>query len=348
MFLQSVIEADETFMTSVKVGVEVKNDKAYSKILNNHKSGKRVFYAIAGEMLEHTATSNVAISDIVWEIDGKENTITGFSPTLTKGEIVTLTTEDLQSTRIRFCWWKPGEYSVTCRIDTVYGSYAVTNTFIVSAPKIIEATVIKGESVIVNKDGSAVLTVEEKTHKENTSGLKIICEVENDKHNQGYIGGIRTVERQRTCTTNDEQKFYCKSNGEEILDAGNTDTVIYQNSIVTFPKEAETVIYNIDDSPECELNHELIREMRIGDTQSSPQKSEKYSLYIMYYPGMKGSMWVPLKVITYTWKARACYDKVKDEWVLDENSEVGEIAISEPDKYPVWNMNNYQCEWLPT
>jgi hypothetical protein len=72
--------------------------------------------------------------------------------------------------------------------------------------------------------------------------------------------------------------------------------------------------------------------------------SDNYDMYLMFKPSLNESIWVPLKKVTWGWRANVT--PTTFSWSLNSSSKVGP-TIADEVVHPVWMMNRLQGNFVP-
>lgn len=304
-----------------------------------------IFNIVIGLRIQCVACSNAPITNVKWEIENIAHCIADFVPSTATGTVIPLSPAALLNNPITFCWWQGGTFSVACTITTAIGSGKVSHSFVVTAPQVQyfkrTYTGVVGVGKYMGKD---FIRFARSMGEFNVDGILMEAKVTGTQTIAGTLAGIQLASNQRFCTMLDSDNYKYNTNGQDILDIGQTNTVLYQNHQVTI-NAGQTVIYDATDGPGAELNASILKSMFIGDGDPPPVVPESYNMYLMFRATIFGAAWVPVKVMRWGWEGLS--NLVNGHWLPAEDTGVMDPVTSDPTDFPQWTMNTGQSHWIP-
>ena len=156
------------------------------------EEGNQHLTTVIGALQTLTATSTYPIQSVQWTIGGQENTVANYVITTASGTVTLLTNEDLTKNPITFAWWRSGTYNVTATITTSVGTEDATNTFVVTAPLVVDVN-SSGDGVVAvgsYKDQGQMIRLADKSNF-NKDGLYVNFVVAGNQSSTGMLAGIQ-------------------------------------------------------------------------------------------------------------------------------------------------------------
>ena len=250
--------------------------------------------------------------------------------------------DDLKKNPITFAWWKPGQYVVSAAVTSGGSTQVSTDTFLVTAPRVTNVTSSSNGVVRVGSymDQGQMIRLADKDNF-NKDGMYMNFVVAGNQSVPGVVGGIQLACNERVAQYNDLWKL--STNGTLILDAGSTDTVIYQNYVVQLGTTGDIINYDPHDGPGQGLPSAELKAMFIGD--GMPVVPETYRMYAMFYPRLPAAVWVPIKVLEWGWEGYTQY--VDGAWTPAQDGSVPVPVPSDPTNFPQWTQNTNVKDWEP-
>lgn len=338
----------KTLPEFVKLWVEVRDLKSQldPRVTKEKERYQAEFESVIGQVLEHIAYSNVQILGVSWNIQGLQYTVTDYAPTLQVGQVTRVTQWDLNHNPIRFCWWKPGTYVVTCNISTPYGIGQVSHSFEVTAPIVKSFTAVTGIVGVGIYQNREFLRLARSIPEFQRDGIVMNCIIGGVQSVAGTIAGIQLASNQRFCILDNGSAQKINTNGEYILDIGMTNTIFYQSTVEQLPNDGEDISYDANDGPGGEVNAEIIKSLMIGDGDDDPHIPEMYKLFIMFRPEVPGGIWVPIKLMEWGWEGVTNFNVNQQRWEAASETNIPIPLVNDPDHFPEWNKNTSQSQWV--
>jgi hypothetical protein len=303
------------------------------------------FTTVVGEVGMHIARSNYPILAVRWKIGGLQHTAADYVISTTVGMRMALTEKDLVTNPVTFCWWRGGVYVVTCTITTTAGTAEVSHSFEVTAPLVRDFNAGTGVVGVGTYMGSSYIRLARSLHEFDRDGILMNAVVAGTQSVRGVLAGIQLASNQRFSTTTDGKSYRLDTNGTYILDIGMTNTIFYQDHFQPIGSDGENVNYDASDGPGAQLNDMVIHAMLIGDGDETPTVPETYRMFLMFLADVPGAIWVPLKVLEWSWEGVTTF---KDgAWTAAQDAGVAVSDPADPAGFPQWNQNTSQSRWVP-
>ena len=309
------------------------------------EEGNQQLTTVIGALQTLTATSTYPIQSVQWTIGGQENTVANYVITTASGTVTLLTNEDLTKNPITFAWWRSGTYNVTATITTSVGTEDATNTFVVTAPLVVDVN-SSGDGVVAvgsYKDQGQMIRLADKSNF-NKDGLYMNFVVAGNQSSTGMLAGIQLACNERVAQYNDDQYWKRAINGIYVLDVGLTNTVLYQDYTVPIGNTGGNVTYEPHDGPGQGLEITNLKAMYIGD--GTPEVvPETYLMYAMFRPNLPAAIWVPIKVLKWGWEGYTEY--INGAWTPAKEGKIPIPVPSDPSNFPQWDRNTNDSNWVP-
>jgi hypothetical protein len=305
-----------------------------------------VFNIAVGLRMMHIACSNFPITNVAWNIQHQDWTIANYVFTPATGAPILLTPADLNTNPIVFCWWRGGRFSVTCTITTTAGSGNVRHDFVVATPQVdfFRRTYAGVVAVGIDNQHRRMLQFVRSVEMFNEPGIVMRAQVSGLANISGLLAGIQLACNQRFCTTPDFRNYHLSTNGQYILDIGQTGTTFYQTTVERLPAGG-TGYYVATDSPGSELNSAVRTSMMIGAGDAPPYVPEQYRMHLMFRPESPGATYVPIKVLTWGWAGASEFED--GQWKPAQDTVVPDAVATDPVVIPSWNLNTSNSQWVP-
>ena len=310
------------------------------------KEANQQITTVIGALNTLTATSTYPIQSVQWSITGEESTVANYVISTASGTVTLLTNEDMTKNPITFAWWRSGTYNVTATITTSGGVGVVTDTFVVTAPLIMDVNWNEGDGVVAvgsYQDQGPMIRLADKSNF-NKDGMYMNFVVAGNQSSTGMLAGIQLACNERVAEYNDGKYWKRAINGIFVLDVGLTNTVLYQNYEVPIGNTGGTVTYEPHDGPGQGLKINDLKAMYVGD--GTPEVvPETYLMYTMFKPNLPAAIWVPIKVLKWGWEGYTEY--ISGAWTPAKDGKIPTPVPSDPSNFPQWDKNTNDSNWVP-
>jgi len=302
-----------------------------------------------------------------WKID-KEKVIAGYEADAQKGKVLNLTKEDCKKKKIEF-YWINGSFSgipenITYSADSKKGKVEGKTTITVFEPEVRMEIITKRPDIGIWKDKVCRLYLGDVSKLPRDADLPKgeIPKDEEKKIDKKYAKEaagifINSVISLPPAFPNQEHLIgYCQLINEDILEdqaeghfySGSNNKWVLDTHFPYANKVAERELY-IDDSPNSDL----------GFGTNQIHQYQRFKTFLIFRPSKsenEKSIWVPIKLVTWEWKASAIrqkgytFDKVTGVPIPVQPSDFKLITLGIPspkesewsgkrEDYPQWEDN---------
>lgn len=261
-----------------------------------------------GQLISLVAKTDPAgqnIEDPIWTVPDK--IVAGYKVSEpNKGEVIKFEKDSLKGGSVWFYWVTGGEKIVTFRGTVNDVIIDVQATFNVRRPEV---------SMVVNNNDAPEL-----------------------HYIEGAVAFLKSVELERKGSA-DEGKL----GWVQLIDT--ITVVVYDSSYAMGPGwhsagnglDGETFLYPPDpDSPLFQDNAVVGDSRRVALNIRREDKAEDW---IMFKHKQDGSIWVPLKKVTWSWSVYASQAGNTGNWTIDSVDYTKDINATDSDEFPVWDSH---------
>lgn len=244
--------------------------------------------------------SGQTISSRQWTVPGER--VANYTASASQGQVTELTS--LTSSTVDF-YWVDGEEGRQVTYSVTIGSrnFTATATFNVKRPT-SNVTTTTGPILVRDEDGNCILRF-------GVPGSPGIDFIRTRQLPAGFSGTTQWVQIADPVRREKRNNSTCWQ-----LTGGGLDR--------DYPYE--TVEQTTEDSPGANLEDNSVEE----------SVDDSYTMWLMFKPSQAGSIWVPLKQVTWGWTALARRNAPGCNWILVSSSKKT-VVVTDTTEFPAWS-----------